>query len=172
VKGFTDSLRIEAIKNGQPVSITLIKPGPIGTPFPRHGRNKTGYRAQLPPPLYAPEVTARAILHAAQHRRRSVTVGGGGKLQVLGATILPNLFDRIASRMAPTLIDYDTPIGDKEGNLHAPQGNDGEAEGRQHGRHFSTFTSAGRHPLAALGLGAALAGGAAALLVRAARGRA
>ena len=169
VKGFTDSLRIETIKNNQPVSVTLIKPSAIGTPFPQHGMNETGYQAKLPPPLYAPDVTARAILDAAQHKRRSITVGGAGKLQVLGATILPGLFDQIASRMGPMLIDYDKPVADKEGNLYEPQGNDGKTEGRQHGRHFSTFSIANRHRTALLGIGTALAGGALMLASGAAR---
>lgn len=159
VKGFTDSLRIEVLKNRDPVSVTLIKPSAIGTPFPQHARNVTGNSGQLPPPIYAPEVVARAILDAAQHRRRSVTVGGAGKLQVLGATMLPNLFDRLATTMAAVLTDRERPIANKAGNLYAPQGQDGQTEGRQHGRQFSTFTAAARHPFAVAGVAAALAAG-------------
>ena len=161
VKGFTDSLRIELIGQDAPVSVTLIKPSAIDTPFTSHGRNVTGYQAKLPPPIYSPELVADAILFAAQHPRRSITVGGGGKLQVLGATLFPSLFDRIASKMDATLLDRDKPIGRKEGNLHAPQGNDGHVDGRQHGRGFSLFTGARLHPLAPIGLIAATAIGAA-----------
>jgi NAD(P)-dependent dehydrogenase (short-subunit alcohol dehydrogenase family) len=159
VKGFTDSLRIEMIGANAPVSITLVKPSAIGTPFPQHGRNLTGARARLPQPLYAPEIVADAILHAMENPRRSITVGGAGKVQVLGATILPGLFDRIASRMKPTLLEREHPVGPVEGNLEATQGNNGQTEGRQHGRPFSLWTGATLNPRVAAGV--ALAGGAA-----------
>lgn len=156
VKGYTDTLRIEMIKNDAPVSVTLIKPSAIGTPFPEHGRNETGFEAKLPPPVYAPELVAGAILAAAQSPHRSITVGFSGKFQVLGATMLPWLFDQIAARMSGTLIDFDEPIGDSKGNLYAPQGDNGRVQGRQKGRRFSAFTSAHLHPWATLGAAAAV----------------
>lgn len=146
VKGFTDSFRIELQMNDLPVSVTLIQPSAIGTPFPQHARNTTGYEARLPKPLYAPDVVARAILDAAQHQRRNVVVGGAGKFQILGAGLLPRVFDKIATTMADKLVDRSQPIQDREGNLYDPQGNDGDVEGRQQGRHFSVTTAAGRHP--------------------------
>lgn len=152
VKGFTDSLRIEAMLNKFPISVTLIKPSAIGTPFTEHGRNMTGYQAKLPSPVYAPELVANAILDAAQNRRRAITVGGGGKFQVLGAVMLPSLFDKIAVTMAGTLIDRDQPAKNVEGNLYEPQGNDGRTEGRQKGRHFSAFTTVRRHGWTTLGV--------------------
>lgn len=163
VKGFTDGLRIELLAAGAPVSVTLIKPSAIGTPFPSHGRNLTGYRARLPRPLYAPELVADAILDAAQHRRRSVTVGGAGKLQVLAAVAFPELFDRLATVTKPALIEPDHPEPPVEGNLYAPQGLDGAVDGRQLGRRYSLFSSARLHPLAALGAVALVGAGAAML---------
>lgn len=41
VKGFTDALRMELEAEGVPVSVTLIKPSSIDTPFPQHARNYT-----------------------------------------------------------------------------------------------------------------------------------
>ncbi len=137
VKGFTDSFRIELIQQGEPISVTLIKPSAIGTPFPQHGRNVTGFKAKLPLPVYAPELVADAILFAACHPRRAVTVGAAGRFQVFGATVFPSLFDRVASRMSNSLIDRDQPVGMMEGNLYAPQGNNGRADGEQKGRRFS-----------------------------------
>lgn len=156
VKGFTDSFRIELQMNGEPVSVTLIQPSAIGTPFPQHARNTTGYRARLPKPIYAPDVVARAMLDAAQHPRRNVVVGGAGKFQILGSDVFPHLFDKIAATMADKLINREKPIAEKEGNLYAPQGRDGDVEGRQRGRHFSITTAAGRHGWATLGTLAAL----------------
>ena len=156
VKGFTDSFRIELQMHDEPVSVTLIQPSAIGTPFPQHARNTTGYQARLPKPIYAPEPVARAILDAAQHSRRNVVVGGAGKLQIFGSVALPHLFDRIAATMADKLIDKDKAIAEQEGNLYAPQGNDGNVEGRQQGRQFSIATAAGRHGWATVGTLAAI----------------
>ncbi|MBB5987374.1 SDR family oxidoreductase [Sphingobium lignivorans] len=155
VKGFTDALRIEMKADDAPISITLIKPSAIGTPFTEHGRNMTGYEARLPQPIYSPEIVAHAILDAAQHPRRAITVGAGGKLQVLGAVLFPSLFDRIATGMRDSLLYKDRPQPPVEGNLYEPQGNDGRAEGRQQGRKFSLFTTGRTHPAATLAMVAA-----------------
>ena len=59
VKAFTDSLRMELEEEGAPISVTLVKPQPV-------------------PPVYAPEVVADVILHAAQQPIREVIAGGSG----------------------------------------------------------------------------------------------
>jgi len=166
VKGFTDALRIEMLGAKSGLSVTLIKPSAIGTPFTEHGRNITGYEARLPRPIYAPELVADAIIDAAQHRRRAVTVGAGGKLQVLGAVMFPSIFDRLATSMRDKLLYKDRPVPMEEGNLYKPHGDDGRTEGRQHGRRFSTFAAARRHPKALLGLLALAGVGGAGLALR------
>lgn len=164
VKGFTDSLRIEALAKGWPLSVTLIKPSAIATPFTRSARNLTGFAARLPPPIYDPQLVADAILDAARRPRRAITVGGGGKVQVLGATMFPTLFDQLAAGMADRLVDRDRPVGRVEGNLYAPMGGEGgDVDGDQHGRGFSIFTSVSRHRRAAA-LGVAAAAGLSAAL--------
>src|SRR5207237_3691332 len=67
VKGFTDALRMELEEQGAPVSVTLIQPTSINTPFPRHAKNYMEAEATLPPPVYAPDVVADAILHCAEN---------------------------------------------------------------------------------------------------------
>jgi NAD(P)-dependent dehydrogenase (short-subunit alcohol dehydrogenase family) len=39
IKGFTDALRMELEEEGAPISVTLIKPAAIDTPFPQHAKN-------------------------------------------------------------------------------------------------------------------------------------
>lgn len=157
VKGFTDALRIEMLAAKSSLSVTLIKPSAIGTPFAEHSRNITGYQARLPGPVYSPELVADAILDAAQHRRRSVTVGVTGKLEVLGGVMFPSLFDRLAGHMRRQLVDEDQPEKVSEGSLYTPASKDTRTEGRQKGRRFSLFAEVRRHPVTALGV-AALAG--------------
>ena len=50
VKGFTDALRMELEGEGAPVSVTLIKPGAIATPYNDHAKNYMPMEPTLPPP--------------------------------------------------------------------------------------------------------------------------
>ncbi|WP_276256084.1 SDR family oxidoreductase [Halomontanus rarus] len=95
VKGFTDALRMELEDEGAPVSVTLVKPSAIDTPYPEHAKNYMDDEATLPPPVYAPETVARTILHAAEHPEREVTVGAGGKNMVLLGRTASSLMDTI-----------------------------------------------------------------------------
>ncbi|HEX8602808.1 MAG TPA: SDR family oxidoreductase, partial [Pseudoduganella sp.] len=56
VKGFTNSLRMEMIREGAPVSVSLIKPSGIASPYKDHAPNYMDDPARIPAPLYAPEV--------------------------------------------------------------------------------------------------------------------
>ena len=98
VKGFTDSLRMELKHDKLPISVTLIKPTAIDTMFTVHARNYMEKEPRLPPPVYAPEIVANAILYAAQHPRRDVFVGGPAKMSAMGAYYTPRLLDRVNQR--------------------------------------------------------------------------
>lgn len=93
VKGFTDSLRQELEGDDWPISVTLVKPAAIDTLFVPHARNYMDVEPKLPPPLYAPEVVAGAILYAAHHAKRDVYVGAAAKLMSLGNRAFPGLMD-------------------------------------------------------------------------------
>jgi short-subunit dehydrogenase len=94
VKAFTDALRMELEREHVPISLTLIKPAAIDTLFPVHAKNLMDKEPALPPPVYAPELVARAILHAASHPVRDQFIGGAAKLVSLGAQAMPRLMDR------------------------------------------------------------------------------
>jgi short-subunit dehydrogenase len=95
VKGFTDALRMELEEEGAPVSVTLVKPAAIDTPYTEHAKNHMDEAADFPPPVYAPEAAAKAILHAAEHPQRDVFVGGGAaNLSILGR-FASRLMDRV-----------------------------------------------------------------------------
>ena len=72
VKAFTDALRMELEAEGAPVSVTLVKPGTIDTPYRKHAKNLLEKEPALPPPAYAPEAAADAILHCAETPVRDV----------------------------------------------------------------------------------------------------
>ncbi len=76
VKGYTDALRVEIeLVDKAPVSITLIQPTAVDTPFPQHARNFTDKEPMLPKPMIEPQQVADAILHAAEHPTRDKAVG-------------------------------------------------------------------------------------------------
>lgn len=128
VKGFTDALRVE-IENvdKRNVAITLIQPTAVDTPFPQHARSYLEVEPQLPDPKIEPNDVAEAILDAAAHHRRDVTVGAMSKINTLTAKIAPSLADK----MGATSVEKqksDEPPRDPAGSLDAPKG-----EGRIHG---------------------------------------
>jgi short-subunit dehydrogenase len=98
VKAFTDALRMELKKEEAPISVTLIKPAAIDTMFTVHARNYMDKEPALPPPIYAPEVPADAILYAAQHQKREVFVGGAAKAISSGSFAMPRVMDRFMEK--------------------------------------------------------------------------
>jgi short-subunit dehydrogenase len=95
VKGFTDSLRMELEGDGLPIAVTLINPTATHTPFPENAKNYLPYEPKLPPPIYAPELVAEAILHCAEHREREFFVGGMAKLNSAMALHVPRLYEKM-----------------------------------------------------------------------------
>lgn len=166
VRAFTDALRMELEHDRAPVTVTLIKPGAVATPFPEHARNYMDHEPKLPPPLYAPEDVATAILYAAEHGGRDHYVGGGGKLISMVGTTLPRVLDFGASRFGPAASKQARPPARPvAGNLFAP-GRDGDVRGSTKSPVFRAGAPApSRTPLLA-GMLLVVAGTAAAMLGR------
>lgn len=97
VKAFTDALRMNLEREGAPVSVTLIRPSSMDTPFPRNARNYMDRAPTLPPLVYAPEVAARAILHAAETPTRDLFVGGVAKVVSVLGKVAPRLMDKVVT---------------------------------------------------------------------------
>lgn len=96
VKGFTDALRMQLEKEKAPISVTLVSPAAIGTLYTVHANNVTEREPALPPPVYAPELVAQAILCAARHPQREVFVGAAVK--PMPSNRIPGLLDRYMLR--------------------------------------------------------------------------
>ena len=128
VKGFTDALRVEVeVLDKAPVSITLIQPTAVNTPYPEHARNYMGKQPKLPTPQIDPSQVAQAILEAACEGGRDVKVGAMSKLNTTLAKLAPALGDRMAALQADRQQE-DRPPANPEGTLYQP----GES-GRVHG---------------------------------------
>ena len=167
VKGFTDALRIELADEHAPVSVTLIKPSAINTPFPQHARNYLPEEPKLPQPIYAAEEVANAILHAATTPMRDVFVGGGGKLMSSTNKYAPGVMDWLEAK---TGVAQQTIKGTRAqapaGSLHRPAAPHAKVHGDAPGHvmHTSLYTRARLHPVAAGLLAAASLGATIALL--------
>lgn len=94
VQGFTEAFRMEMEAEGRPISVTLIKPAAIDTPYPEHARNRMDKPARVPPVVYDPELVAKAICFAAAHPKRDLTIGGTGMAMTRMSNLLPRSADR------------------------------------------------------------------------------
>ena len=123
VQALTDTLRMELEKEGAGISVTLIKPGAIDTPFPEHARNFMDQPPRLPPPLYAPSVVADAVLFACETPRRTIYAGGGGLVASLLSRAAPGLSDKILELVGTAAQQAPADPGDptRRDNLYAPR---------------------------------------------------
>jgi short-subunit dehydrogenase len=95
LKAYTNSLRIELEHDKVPISVTLVKPTGIATPFFEHAKNYMKEAPRAPSPMYAPEVVAEAILYAAEHPTRDFLVGETALINTALGKFAPRLHDRI-----------------------------------------------------------------------------
>jgi short-subunit dehydrogenase len=120
VKGFTDALRVEVSEvDDAPVSITLIQPTAVDTPYPQHARNYMAQEPKLPTPMIEPAQVVDAILGAASSPVRSKRVGAMSKIN----TTLFKLVPGMASKFSAKQLDrqqYDEPPRDPSGALFKP----------------------------------------------------
>jgi NAD(P)-dependent dehydrogenase (short-subunit alcohol dehydrogenase family) len=164
VKGFTDALRMELEEERAPISVTLIKPSAIDTPYFQHAKNYMDVEPKPPAPVYAPEIVANAILRAAEHPVRDITIGGGGRFLSAVGTALPRLTDFYMERAMFKSQQSNVPAEGRRDNLYLPSGQENLERGEYQGRvlRSSIYTQAALSPGRALlvaGLGLAVFAG-------------
>ena len=161
VKGFTDGLRTELEMVEAPVSVSLIQPAAIDTPYPLHAKNYMDKVPQHAPPAYAPETVADAILKCATQPERNVLVGGAGKMFKGMEHWTPALLDKFMEQaFAPMSKSDEDDHRSKNSGLYSGVGElkeRGNYPGRT--REVSTYTKAKLNPgtTAAIVAGAGLA---------------
>lgn len=98
VEGFFDSLRADLLHEGSGVRVSHVVLPALNTPQFGWVRTRMPGHPQPVPPIYQPEVAARAIAWAADHGPREIDVGYPSVLTRLGDKVAPGLLDRYLAR--------------------------------------------------------------------------
>jgi NAD(P)-dependent dehydrogenase (short-subunit alcohol dehydrogenase family) len=98
VQGFCDSLRAELLHNRSAVRVTMVQLPALNTPQFEWVRSRLARRGQPVPPIFQPEVAARAIVWASEHDRREVYVGYPTVGAIVANKMVPSLLDRYLAR--------------------------------------------------------------------------
>jgi NAD(P)-dependent dehydrogenase (short-subunit alcohol dehydrogenase family) len=165
VAGFTESVRTELLHDRSRVRIAIVQLPALNTPQFSWVKSRLPRKPQPVPPIYQPEVAARAIAWAAEHPRREILVGLPTVASVWGDRIAPGLLDRYLARIGYDAQQTDQPAErDRENNLWHPVRGAFAARGsfdaRSHGRSLQLWLATHRGiACSAIGLGAAIAFG-------------
>jgi NAD(P)-dependent dehydrogenase (short-subunit alcohol dehydrogenase family) len=132
IVGFTESLRAELLHEKSDIRVTMVHLPSVNTPQFDQVRAKVPVRIRPVPPVFEPEVAARAIVWAAHHpRRRAITVGGSSLQVIFGNRVAPGLLDRILSKKGYSGQLEDAPADpNRPDNLWSPVPGDLGAHGR------------------------------------------
>ena len=175
-QGFHESLRTELLHAGSRVRTTMVQMPAVNTPQFSWVLSRLPHQAQPVPPIYQPEVAARAVVYAADHpRRREYWVGGTTTATLIANAVAPGVLDRYLARtgFGAQQTDQQKPP-DQPANLwepaDGPEGRDFGAHGlfddRSHGRSLQVWASQHHATVAAVATGAAVGVAALARAVR------
>jgi NAD(P)-dependent dehydrogenase (short-subunit alcohol dehydrogenase family) len=132
IYGLYESIRCELLHEKSGVRITMVQLPALNTPQFGWVLSRLPRRPQPVPPIYQPEVAARAIAYAAEHpRRREYLVGASTVLTVTANKIIPGLLDRYLARTGYTSQQTNQPRDpDAPANLwHPADGEYGDDQG-------------------------------------------
>ncbi|MEV5376707.1 SDR family oxidoreductase [Streptomyces nondiastaticus] len=169
VNGFTSAVRTELLARHSRVRVTVVQMPAVNTPQFSWVLSRLPNRPQPVPPIYQPEVAARAVVHAARHpRRKQYYVGASTLATILADKAAPALLDRYLARTGISSQQTDEQDrADRPHNLWQPVDDAGGGDFGAHGAFdershaHSPQAALGRHP-ALLPAAALLAAGAAA----------
>lgn len=172
IQGFHEALRCELLHERSKVRVTMVQLPAVNTPQFSWVLSRLPRHAQPVPPIYQPEVAARAVLHAADHpRRREYWVGGSTAATLLANAVAPGLLDRYLARTGFDSQQTAQPRDpERPSNLWQPADEDrdygahGEFDDRATGRSAQLWAS--QHHGVLAGAAATVAGVATAARVR------
>jgi short-subunit dehydrogenase len=159
VRGFTDSLRSELIHDRINIHLTMVQLPALNTPQFEWVKSRLPRKPQPVPPIFQPEVAARAIYWAAHHRRREVNVGLPTVAAIIAGKIIPGYLDRyLAKKGYDAQQTHERANPKRPDNLWSPLPRDFGAHGRFDHRarsHSVQFWATTHRALLGLAAGAA-----------------
>ncbi|HKV81009.1 MAG TPA: SDR family oxidoreductase [Candidatus Sulfotelmatobacter sp.] len=168
--GFTDSLRCELIHDKSNVQVTMVQMPALNTPQFGWVKSRLKHKAQPVPPIFQPEVGARAIYWAAHHSRREIYAGWPTVEAIVGNKLAPGLLDRYLGKTGFDSQQTSEPADpNRPNNLWEPVQGDHGAHGAFDRQAHETSWEL-RASLARGWIGAGLAAMAATLLLASRRG--
>ena len=130
IVGFTDSLRSELLHDGSRVHVTAVHLPAVNTPQFGWVKSRLPRKPQPVPPIFQPEVPARAIYWAAHHRSRELMVALSTKKAILAQKIAPGFADRYLGKNGYDAQQFDGAADpDRPNNLWTPLSGDAGAHG-------------------------------------------
>ncbi|MEU9829144.1 SDR family oxidoreductase [Micromonospora chersina] len=164
VQGFNDSLRAELLHDCPGVKLSMVQLPAINTPQFSWVRTRLPRHPQPVPPIFAPEVAARAVVWAADRGPRELNVGGPTWRARLGNVLFPGLLDRKLARDGYDSQQTDAPIDpttwrdnlDRPGDDERDRGAEGVFTDRAHRHSAALWVSAHKPAVSALTLGGLL----------------
>ncbi|MGB8581759.1 MAG: SDR family oxidoreductase [Candidatus Sulfotelmatobacter sp.] len=171
VLGFFASLRTELLHDKSNVQTTMVQMPALNTPQFGWVKSRLPRKAQPVPPIFQPEVAARAIYYAAHHPgRREYYAGWSTVKAIFGNKVVPSLADHYLARTGYDSQQYDgREDPDRPNNLYEPISGDhgahGDFDDRAHSYSLELWAETHAKLLAVV-LGLGFAGAAAASLLR------
>jgi short-subunit dehydrogenase len=161
IRGFVDSLRCELLHDKSGVTLTQVHLPAHNTPQFGWVRSRLPFHPKPVPPIYQPEVAARAIVRAADHPRREYWIGYPTVATIAANALVPGLLDRYLARTNVEAQQTDDPVSpDRPDNLFepvpGPQGAHGIFDAEAKERSVQALLSAHRRTTAGVASGAAL----------------
>lgn len=130
IVGFIDSIRSELIHDKSNVHITAVMLPAMNTPQFSWCRTRLPRHPQPVPPIYQPEVAARAIVWASTRKRREVYVGWPTVEAIYGQELAPSFADHYLAKHAIEGQQTSEPVApDRPDNLFEPVQGDYAAHG-------------------------------------------
>ena len=111
VKGFTESVMTELAHEKSHVRVCTVQLPGLNTPQFTWNLNKMPKHPMPVPPIFQPELPARAIRFLAEHPRRNMWVGISTAYTILGERVAPKLLDLYLGRsgVKSQQTEQDTP---------------------------------------------------------------
>jgi len=131
IRGFTDSLRCELFHEKSDIKVCMLQLPAVNTPQFEVVRTRLPRKPKPVPPIFQPEVIARAALHAAMHPTREIWIAGSAIKAILGQKFLPGLLDRYLGRIGYDAQQTEEPVERyRPDNVFKPLPGDRGAHGR------------------------------------------